>query len=171
MGIKKILPELATSIGVQSARANAQQVHSRPASIDPPVRAYDFASCNPAPVTVTDLVFVPITSFLVPVGLNCVVKEIGFEAESAAALTDIQFRVMVGGQPVINLSDILCGDIGSLSNPTQVTVKAIEQQRVTIQAISLTVGVNHFVRALLKGWTFQPSIMANLETIQGWRGQ
>jgi hypothetical protein len=58
-----------------------------------------------------------------------------------------------------------------MSQPLPVTVKAIEQQRITIQGISLTVGVPHFVRALLKGWTFQPSIMANLDTIQGWRGQ
>jgi hypothetical protein len=171
MGLKKILPELATSIGVQSARASSQTVHSRPANVDPPVRAYDFASCNPTPTSISDAAFVDISVFLVPVGWNAVAKAIGFEAESAAALSDIQFRVLVDSLPVPNLDNITCGDIGTMSSPLPVTIKAIEQQRIRIQGISLTVGVTHFVRALLKGWTFQPSLMANLDSIQGWRGQ
>jgi hypothetical protein len=171
MGLKKILPELATSIAVQTGRSSSQQVHSRPANVDPPVRAYDFAVCSPTPNVVTDAAFVELAAFLVPVGWNAVAKAVGFEAESAAALTDLQFRVLVDNMPVPNLDNIRCGDIGSLANPLPITVKAIEQQRVRIQAIGLTPFVPHLVRALLKGWTFQPSLMANLDSIQGWRGQ
>jgi hypothetical protein len=170
-GIKKILPELATSIGVQSARANAQQVHSRPASIDPPVRAYDFVACSPTPRTVSDSAFADLTSFTVPVGWCAVAKSIGFEAESAGALSDIRFRVLVGDIPVPNLDSVSCGGFGSLQNPTPITVKAIEQQRIRVQAIALTPGVSHFVKAAIRGWTFQPSLMANLDSINGWRGQ
>lgn len=171
MGLKKILPELATSVGVQSARANAQQVHSAPASIQPPVRAYDFAQCGPNPTVVTDLAFVDIEVFRIPRGWNAVAKEVGFAAESAAALTDLQFRILVDNQPAPYLDNIRSGDVGTLADPVPITVKATEDQRIRVQAISLTVGVNHFVRALLKGWTFQPSLMANLDSIQGWRGQ
>lgn len=144
---------------------------TQPASVTPPVRSYDFTEIGGGgPTAIADGAFAAVTNYRVPQGWNAVVKEIGFEAESGAALADVQFRILIDGVPVPGLHDIR-NPSPALPGTIPVTIKAAEGQRIIAQGISLTVGVPHFVRVLLKGWAFQPSFMTNLDATTGWRGQ
>lgn len=171
IGLKKILPELATSLGVQTARANAQQVHSRPANIDIPVRAFEFTDCNQAPVNVSDGTFVLVTEHVVPVGCMAVAQLLEVNAESGAALMDTEVQIRVGGLPVPRYNSLNCPDFGQPGQPAKINIKAIERQRVQVFARARTVGATHNVSAMIRGYDFPPSFMTNLDSISGWRGQ
>ena len=171
MGLKKALPELATSIGVQVSRANGQQMHAAPAHIEPPIRSWSFEECRPAPVTVSDAAFVDIVAHLVPVGTVAVVHELLVQAESAAALDDVEIRVNVGGTPYPRYDSLNCPDLGQAGVPAKVNIRAIEQQRIVVQARSRTAATNHFVTGMLRGYDLAPSLMTNLDSINGWRGR
>jgi hypothetical protein len=171
MGLKKILPELATSIGVQSARAGAQQMTSLPANIAPPVRAYEFNEANLNPTSVSDTTFVLITTHLVPPGAISVATELAVTAESSGALGDVEVQVQVGGVPVPRYDSLNCPDFGTFDQPARTNIKAIEGQRIQVFARARTVGATHAVRAMLRGWDSIPSLMTNLDSIYGWRGQ
>ena len=171
MGLKKILPELATAVGVQTARSNSQTMHSVPANLAPPIRKLEFADCNRTPVIVTDAAFVLISEHLVPVGCICTVNQLEVRAESPAALSDTEVQIRVGGNPVPRFNSLDCPDFGMTSAPATVNILAIEQQRVQVWARSRTVGVDHNVVAMLRGWDTQPSYDTNLDGIAAWRGQ
>lgn len=171
LGLKKILPELATSIGVQTARSNSQTMHSVPSNLAPPIRKLEFTDCNRTPVIVTDAAFVLISEHLVPVGCICTVNQLEVVAESPAALADTEVQIRVGGNPVPRFNSLDCPDFGMNGLPATVNILAIEQQRVQVWAKSRTVGIDHNIVAMLRGWDTQPSYNTNLDGIAAWRGQ
>lgn len=171
MGLKKALPELATAIGVEVSRGNSEQMHSAPANIEIPIRAFEFNERPLNPVLVSDTTFVTITSHLVPVGAISVANSLLILAETPAALSDVEARVLVDNIPVPRYDSLNCPDFGEGGAPGEVNIKAIEQQRIVVQARSRTVGMNHNVVAQIRGWDSLPSRMVNLDGIAGWRGQ
>lgn len=170
-GLKKALPELATSIGIQTARANSQQSHPKPANIDPPIRKLEFTECNLNAVSVSDTTFVLVTEHLVPNGCVAVANQLEVRAESPAALTDVEVQIRVGGIPVPRYDSLNCPDFGVGGEPATINVLAIEQQRIQVWARARTVAAIHNVVAMLRGWDTQPSYNTNLDSLGAWRGQ
>ncbi len=171
MGLKRILPELATSIGVQTARNNVQQYQATPAQESEPVRAYAFNAAPAGIITVNDPVnFTTIATHRVPRGLMAVAKWLLVTAESAAALDDLEVRITVDGVPSLGWNSLNQPNLNA-GAPAPITVKAIEDQGIRVQVRVRTVGNTHFVTALLRGWDFVPSHMTNLDSIDGWRGR
>jgi len=165
-------PNLAQNIGQEVKRnLRGAQIHAnRPSNIDPPIRSREFKACNVAPVATSDAAFVTITSARVPGGMNGVIVGIGQEMEAAPAFDETAWRVLVAGTPAPGFSNILC-QIGTLTSPARVNIKAQENQLVEVQAISTVAGAVHFARAYIDGWTFSPPFYIGLESPDGWIGE
>jgi len=170
-GLKAVMPELATSVGVQTARAQGLQIAPRPANVEIPVRAWEFQEENLAAQNVGDAAFIQIVQHLVPNGTIGVARELIVTAETPAALADTQVRVLVDGVPVARYDNVDMTRLVPFGDALTVNIKAIEAQRISVEARSRTVGATHNVFAALRGWDSAPSYMANLDTIQGWRGK
>lgn len=170
-GLKQAMPELATSIGVQVARGNAQQTHTPPANLAPPVRAWEFAESPLTPVSVSDGTFILVTEHVVPVGAVAVANLLEVQAESGAGLMDTEVQIRVGGSAVPRYSSMNAPDLGSPGEPAPINIKAIEQQRIQVFARARTVAAIHNITAVLRGWDTAPSLNTNLESIAAWRGQ
>jgi len=171
-GMKKILPELATSIGVQSARANQQFIHPQPAYAQQPVRGYAFEVSPPlnvGPIALTDLAQTVVTQYRVPQGLNAAIDSFGQALEAPAAFNDVQWRITVNNIPVPNFQDIR-ELLGTIQAPRKIQILATEGQIVRVEAICLTPGIPHWARAKLSGWTFIPSLQTGMENPNSWRG-
>lgn len=169
-GLKLAMPELATSIGIQTARANAAQIHTKPANVDPPIRKFEFTDCNSTPVSVSDGTFVLITEHRVPRGCVAVANQLEVRAESAAALEDTEVQIRVGGLPVPRYDSIDCPSFGT-DGPAAINVTAIEDELIQVFARARTVAATHNVVAMIRGWDTTPSFMTRLDALPAWRGQ
>jgi hypothetical protein len=122
-------------------------------------------------VNVSDGTFVLVVEHLVPPGNISVATEIEIEAESPAALMDTEVQIRVGGIPVPRYNSLNDATLGSPGAPSRINIKAIEDQRIQVFARARTVAAIHNITVNLRGWDSMPSLMTNLDSVQGWRGQ
>lgn len=100
--------------------------------------------------------YLPVISFQTDVDLRGVIHKMGLLAESAAALADIQFQILIGGNAIDPYNDFPAFafpwspmetfDVPLALGPMSTTV--------TLQAKSVS-GAAHTLAAQLTGWTYQ----------------
>jgi hypothetical protein len=140
-----------------------------PGNVSPPIRSQPVNLTSASETTVSDTAFVTLLQASVPDRMNLVIDYFGFTAESGAAEEDLTWRVLRNRAPIPGLH-ALVGPFGSVRAPLQVNWRFTERELFQVQAISNTPALDHFVRAIAKGWQFMPSYYSQ-DSITPWNGR
>lgn len=127
----------------------------------PVIGVADSAVTLPASATT----FTTVASLFVDQGMAAVVEYFWNEAETDAALADIQFRIRVGQVPAPDLQNIR-GRRGTRSSPFKIRIMVQERTPVILEAQSLS-AVPHYARGGIVGYEFTPPV-SPLEMGRAW---